>query len=84
MDKEKRTLRVAAQLTFRPSIISLVAEENDPPIHKGDIVKRVHRLTLAKMERPLKVLVTSRGGGKINNEINIYPIIIKHPKNENK
>ena len=81
MNSEKQTIRVVAQFTFRQNIISLVAEEDCPPFSKGDIVKRVSRLTLSKMERPLNVSIT-RGGANINR-INTYPVLIKQSENEN-
>ncbi|OGX23351.1 MAG: hypothetical protein A3K54_00100 [Omnitrophica WOR_2 bacterium RBG_13_44_8] len=61
MSTEKQTLRVAAQLTFHGTV-SLIAEESLPPFNRGDVVKRVSRLTLSKMDKPLNVLITSRGG----------------------
>jgi len=64
MEANRQTLRVVAQLTFKPNIVSLVAEEDLSPFSKGDIVKRVSRLTLSKMERPLNVLIT-RGGVRL-------------------
>jgi hypothetical protein len=65
MEAEKKTLRVAAQLTISPRIISLVAEENHIPFKKGQIVKRICRRTLDTMERPLNVVVSNGGGVRI-------------------
>jgi hypothetical protein len=62
MNTKKQTLRVAAQLTFSPSIVSLVAEEDHIPFKKGQVVKRVNVTTLNRMERPLNVVVSKRGG----------------------
>lgn len=67
MSKENQTLRVAAQFTIRKNSISLVAEESVAPFTKGDVVRRVSRLTLDRMERPLNVLIT-RGGVKIRTK----------------
>lgn len=57
MTTENQTLRVAAQLTILPKTISLVAEEDCFPFKKGQVVKRVRRETLSKMEHPLRVRV---------------------------
>ena len=62
MNHEKQFLRVAAQLTFSAKIISLVAEADLHPYKKGDIIKKITRSTLSKMERPLNVQVIAGGG----------------------
>ena len=62
MDSNKNTLRVVAQLTFSKRIIDLVAEEDFYPYKKGDIVRKINRNILDKMERPLNVRVMSGGG----------------------
>ena len=64
MKKENKNprIRVAAQLTFSPKIISLVAEESCAPYQKGQVLKKITRSTLSKMERPLSVEVSMGGG----------------------
>jgi hypothetical protein len=62
MDAEKKLLRVAAQLTIRPKIISLIAEEDHPPFKKGQIIIHVTRVTIDIMKRPLNVSVSNGGG----------------------
>ena len=79
MSREKRTLRVAAQLTILPKTITLVAEADLYPFKKGDVVMKIKRSTLDKMERPLNIEVISPGGGKNNTEKMTVKPIYKKP-----
>ena len=58
-------LRVVAQLTISPRIISLVAEEDLHPYKKGQVVKRITRAAFNNAKKPLTVKVTA-GGGKVD------------------
>jgi hypothetical protein len=62
MDAEKNLLRVAAQLTIRPKIISLIAEEDHSPFKKGQVVIHITRATLDSMKSPLNVSISNGGG----------------------
>lgn len=65
MDSNKNILRVAVQLIFSRKIVSLVAETDMYPFKKGDVVRKVTRTTLEKMERPLSVQINSEGMGTL-------------------
>jgi hypothetical protein len=60
--EDTQTLRVIPQRTFSKRIVSLVAEESKGPVKKGAIIKKINTKTLDRMQRPLSVIVTNRGG----------------------
>lgn len=52
---DKEFVRVVAQFTIRPNIVSLLSEENNSTFKKGSLVMQIGRDKLNDMVRPFKV-----------------------------